>query len=139
LWKVYQGIVLIHGDDVLSTGSVRLGQWLSGGDGRSDVSNWKLPAFVWMVWLNTYDPPSEHNATAIDKNRWLSGSAGGDGIYLFNLRWVWAAANHGGPGAIPSIGDSSWQAPNTKDHARLSIQIKDQGPSRLAAYSVPGS
>ena len=42
------------------------------GDGRSDVSNWKLPAFVWMVWLNTYDPPSEHNATAIDKNRWLS-------------------------------------------------------------------
>ena len=29
LWKVYQGIVLIHGDDVLSTGSVRLGQWLS--------------------------------------------------------------------------------------------------------------
>lgn len=53
-----------------------------------------------------------------DRKQWLSDW--GDGIYLFNLRWVWAAANHGGPGAIPSIDDSSWQAPNTKEQSRLS-------------------
>ena len=29
LWKVYNGIVLIHGNDALNTGSVQDGQWLS--------------------------------------------------------------------------------------------------------------